>query len=661
MADALSDAGAIPADTSRPSPEGSGPPPGVPGPQADGEAVMSLVGHLSELRSRVVRSILAIVAGSVVGWIAAPDIMRVLRQPLGARPLVFLSPGEAFFVYMKVAVAAGIILSMPVILYQLWAFIAPGLTADERRVVRPWVPIALLLFTIGVAVAYVVLPFAMAFLLSFEIAGVNQATLTMNNYFGFVTTLFLAFGLTMEFPVLLFGLSRVGIVTSGRLRSNSALRDRRHRAVLDDRDARRGHREPERARSDDVRPVRAVDSVHQTKRTLRPSAARGGDGRDLEAGARRRAETGRFVAGRAPARLLGMSDRVEGDEQPSSSGARAGTALTSASGVEVDGGQREAGAVRPVRVPHELAPANRLHTDELAARSEPSSTAQHVAILSGLSGAGKTAAAKLFEDLGYTVVDNLPGELLPELADLVAADPRRFARVAIVLDVRAGDAPLAFAAMRGALEGRGIEPQVFFLEARDEIIVRRFSETRHRHPLAEERGIASSIAEERRLLDPVRAEADVVLDTSDLSLRELRERIFTQLGTGESADRIALQIITFGYKFGIPLEADLVFDVRFMTNPYYVPELRQLSGLTDSVRTYVLDQPIARRFVEQVQAFLELTVPAYVDEGKTRLTIGIGCTGGYHRSIVIGEELATWLRERDWGPVAVFHRELERA
>src|SRR5678816_3441809 len=146
---------------------------------------------------------------------------------------------------------------------------------------------------------------------------------------------------------------------------------------------------------------------------------------------------------------------------------------------------------------------------------------QHVVLLSGLSGGGKTAAAKLFEDLGYTVVDNLPGELLPELAELVSDEPDRFDKVAIVLDVRSGDAPVAFSAMRGALEGRGIRPQVFFLEARDEVLIRRFSETRHRHPLADQRGIASSIAEERRLLDPVRSDADVVIDTSDLPLREL--------------------------------------------------------------------------------------------------------------------------------------------
>jgi RNase adapter protein RapZ len=295
-----------------------------------------------------------------------------------------------------------------------------------------------------------------------------------------------------------------------------------------------------------------------------------------------------------------------------------------------------------------------------AAESSGEAREQHVVLLSGLSGGGKTAAAKLFEDLGYTVVDNLPGELLPELAELVSDEPERYDKIAIVLDVRSGDAPMAFGAMRGALEGRGIRPQVFFLEARDDVLIRRFSETRHRHPLADQRGIASSIAAERRLLDPVRSESDVVIDTSDLSLRELRERIFARLGESADPSRINLQLISFGYKFGVPLEADLVFDVRFMQNPYYIPELRQHSGLTEPVRAFVLSQPSAQEFLERVEGLLEFAIPNYVSEGKTRLTIALGCTGGYHRSIALAEALAEWLRERDFGPVAVFHRELDR-
>jgi UPF0042 nucleotide-binding protein len=286
------------------------------------------------------------------------------------------------------------------------------------------------------------------------------------------------------------------------------------------------------------------------------------------------------------------------------------------------------------------------------------STSPHVVLLSGLSGGGKTAAAKLFEDLEYTVVDNLPGELLGDLAELVSSDPDRFAKVAIVLDVRAGDAETAYRAMRGALEGRGIRPQVFFLEASDEALIRRYSETRHRHPLAEGRGILPAIKQERRLLDPIRAEADVVIDTSDLPLRDLRERLFTRLADLDP-ERMTIQLISFGYKLGIPIEADLVFDTRFLKNPYYVPELREQSGLTDEVRSYVLDQPGAERFLELIDEMLAFTIPAMEADGKSRLTLAIGCTGGYHRSIVIAEEIASRLRQQGHGPVAVFHRELE--
>jgi UPF0042 nucleotide-binding protein len=299
--------------------------------------------------------------------------------------------------------------------------------------------------------------------------------------------------------------------------------------------------------------------------------------------------------------------------------------------------------------------------DEDPAESfRPEKGMPHVVLLSGLSGGGKTAAAKLFEDLAYAVVDNMPGELLGQLAELVSTDPARFARVAIVLDVRAGDPESAYRAMKAAFEVRGIRPQVFFLEASDEVLIRRFSETRHRHPLSEGRGIAAAIALERRVLDPVRAEADVVLDTSDLSLRELRERIFARLGDLDP-DKMAIQIITFGYKFGIPLEADLVFDTRFLRNPYYVPSLRELSGLSEPVRDYVLQQPGADEFLQKVEDFLAFTIPAFEAEGKSRLTIGIGCTGGRHRSIVLGEALAAWLRQRGDEPVEIFHRELERA
>jgi UPF0042 nucleotide-binding protein len=286
----------------------------------------------------------------------------------------------------------------------------------------------------------------------------------------------------------------------------------------------------------------------------------------------------------------------------------------------------------------------------------------HVAIISGLSGAGKTAASKLLEDLGYRVVDNLPAELLRNLAQLVAREPDRYERVALVLDARAGDVADAFHQAVSALESRGISPQVFFLEARDDVLIRRFSETRHRHPLdTEERGVAASIARERELLAEIRAEADVIVDTSDMSGRQLRERLTSTLSAPTDRDGITLQLVSFAYKHGIPLEADVVFDVRFMDNPFYSDRLRPLNGLDAAVRDFVLDQPLTPQFLDEVMRFLELTLPGYEAEGRSRLTVAFGCTGGQHRSIAIAEEVARRWRDKNSGSVGVWHRELERS
>ena len=286
----------------------------------------------------------------------------------------------------------------------------------------------------------------------------------------------------------------------------------------------------------------------------------------------------------------------------------------------------------------------------------------HVAIISGLSGAGKTAASKLLEDLGYRVVDNLPAELLRNLAQLVARDPDRYERLALVLDARAGDPAEAFHQAVTALGSRGITPQVFFLEARDDVLIRRFSETRHRHPLdSEDRGVADSISRERELLAEIRAEADFIVDTSDLSGRQLRERLSGALDVPSDAEGINLQLVSFAYKHGIPQEADIVFDVRFMENPFYIDRLRRLNGLDSEVRSFVLAQPITGRFLDNVLQFLQLVVPGYESEGRSRLTVAFGCTGGQHRSIAIAEEVAARRREAAGGPVSVWHRELERA
>ena len=297
--------------------------------------------------------------------------------------------------------------------------------------------------------------------------------------------------------------------------------------------------------------------------------------------------------------------------------------------------------------------------DRLPAPHAPEN--QHVAIITGLSGAGKTATSKIFEDLGYTVVDNVPSELLRDLAELVANDPLRYDRVAIVLDVRQGDAPLALGSALGALHGRDIEPQIVFLEASDEALIRRYSETRHRHPLDNQNdGIESAIAREREMLDEVRDMAQATIDTTDLAFKQLRERIIAALGAQPGPEQLSLQVISFGFKYGVPLESDLVFDVRFMENPFYRPELRESSGLTELVREFVLGQPITEQFLAHLDSLFATVIPAYLAEGKTRLTVAVGCTGGFHRSVAIGEALAAQLRDLHMGPVVVWHRELER-
>ncbi len=298
--------------------------------------------------------------------------------------------------------------------------------------------------------------------------------------------------------------------------------------------------------------------------------------------------------------------------------------------------------------------------DRRAPRSAPvPAETGHVLIISGLSGAGKSQASKLFEDLGYYCVDNLPPSLLDGFLELREADPGRYGCVALVLDIRAGDPADAIEHARVRLAERNVPCDVVFLEASDAVLVSRFSETRHRHPLQASRGVQAGIVEERRRLHRTREMADHVIDTSGLSIGQLKERLFGVLPQ-QPGTEVVVQILTFAFKRGIPLEADLVFDVRFLTNPYWEPRLKPHSGLHADVRAFVLAQPAADRFLTLLTELLELTLPAYRAEGKSRVTVAIGCTGGYHRSIVLAEELAERLRREGRESVTVFHRELER-
>jgi UPF0042 nucleotide-binding protein len=318
---------------------------------------------------------------------------------------------------------------------------------------------------------------------------------------------------------------------------------------------------------------------------------------------------------------------------------------------------REQGMARAGATATKAAPARR---DAQPARSPRTVSTGHVVVISGLSGAGKSQASKLFEDLGYYCVDNLPPELLEGFLALRDAGGERYEQAALVLDIRAGDPGPAIELARTSLRRRKQRVDVIYLEASDASLVTRFSETRHRHPLETRSGVQAGIREERRRLAPTREMADLVIDTSTLSIGQLKERLFAVVPREGAAGELLVDIVTFGFKYGLPLEADLVFDVRFLTNPFYVPDLKPLSGLQTPVREYVLGQPAAGRFVDLVVELLKLTVPAYRDEGKARLTVALGCTGGYHRSIALAEELAGRLRDLGGASVAVFHRELER-
>lgn len=292
---------------------------------------------------------------------------------------------------------------------------------------------------------------------------------------------------------------------------------------------------------------------------------------------------------------------------------------------------------------------------------QPSAPTDHLLVISGLSGAGKSQASKLFEDLGYSVVDNLPPALLDDFLALRREEPDRYRRSALVLDIRAGDPAPAIERAESALDAEGSGLELVYLEASDATLVSRFSETRHRHPLEASRsGVEASIAEERRRLARTRAMADHVVDTTGLSIGHLKERLRALVPRGEEGASLRIDVVTFGFKHGIPLEADLVFDVRFLTNPYWNPDLRPLSGLETKVRDFVLGQPAANRFLELVTELLKLTAPAYRTEGKEQLRVALGCTGGYHRSIALAEELARRLADLPDAEVTVFHRELER-
>jgi RNase adapter protein RapZ len=282
-----------------------------------------------------------------------------------------------------------------------------------------------------------------------------------------------------------------------------------------------------------------------------------------------------------------------------------------------------------------------------------------VTIITGMSDAGRSEAANVLEDIGFFVIDNLPPALIGKVAELARGGGRPH-RYALVVDVRSGMFLDELGASLAELRRSGASTRILFLDASDDALVRRYEATRRRHPLSDTERVSDGITRERDLLEELKGEADVIVDTTSLNVHELRDRL-QQLFADDAGDsRLQVNVVSFGYKHGLPLDVDLVFDCRFLPNPHWVDRLRPLPGTDASVREYVMHQPLSEEFLQQLDDLLAMLLPAFQQEGKSYLSIGIGCTGGRHRSVVMAEELAQRLR-RHGVRTAVRHRDVARA
>jgi RNase adapter protein RapZ len=281
-------------------------------------------------------------------------------------------------------------------------------------------------------------------------------------------------------------------------------------------------------------------------------------------------------------------------------------------------------------------------------------------VITGFSGAGKSTAMNVFEDAGYFCVDNLPPEMIRSLVELFVHKGSKVERAAVVSDVRGGVYFEALRAVVDDLDALGLSHHVLFLEAAEQTLVTRYKETRRRHPLAPEGSVAAGVAAERALLEPLRGRADLVIDTTAMSAAMLREKIAEELLPRQTVGRLSVTFMSFGFKHGPPREEDLAFDVRFLANPHYEPELRELTGLDRAVVEYIARDGRLDELYERLESLLDFLLPQYVAEGKAHLVIAIGCTGGRHRSVAIAEHLAERYSDHDDLDVAVAHRDLEK-
>lgn len=286
--------------------------------------------------------------------------------------------------------------------------------------------------------------------------------------------------------------------------------------------------------------------------------------------------------------------------------------------------------------------------------------APKLVIVTGLSGAGKTQAVRSLEDIGFFCVDNLPPTFIPKFAELCAQAASSINKIVLVVDIRGGEFFDTLFEVLTDLEGRGIRYEILFLEASDETLVRRFKESRRRHPLSMHGEVLEGIREERSRLQELRGRANKIIDTSDLTVLQLKEEINSLFADNTSASRLFITIISFGFKYGVPLDSDLVMDVRFLPNPHYEPSLRPFTGNNPAVRDFVFKFPVTVEFVEKFSELVRFLIPHYIKEGKTTLQIAIGCTGGKHRSVALANQLEEILTAKDFR-VMVRHRDVERA
>ena len=278
-------------------------------------------------------------------------------------------------------------------------------------------------------------------------------------------------------------------------------------------------------------------------------------------------------------------------------------------------------------------------------------------VVTGMSGAGRSTAAATLEDLGWFVIDNMPSALIAKVAELVDGTGSEMERVAFVVGRGGGDLDDVLPAVDALIAGRN-RVRILFLDAADDVLIRRFEGTRRRHPQAA-RGVVDSIADERALLSGLRDRADLVVDTGELNTNQLRSRLLEVFGDEAAGSTMQTSVLSFGFKHGVPLDVDLMFDCRFLPNPYWDESLRSHSGLEPEVRAYVLDRPETLQFLDKLDDLLTMLIPAYIKEGKSYLTVAMGCTGGRHRSVVLAEELARRLDGHGM-PTTVFHRDVER-